>query len=219
MALLSRRMSSPACVPDWEREEGNLVHGARPCAVASSSQRTSSHVTMTCSFHQKIFERSKCSWRKRQQYPSGIFFNDQLSNRTSAQFFHGRKPGQCTQGFRSMDTVHCVHLVYSYLPLRVNTLHICFCFWVSFLLVLVLNPAVSRVTTLTSTVPSGLIPPLVLSTYSYDVYVHTCNHTPGQFKPWSHAGSPITACFSHSCLTFQLQNASLNIQAIYIIDI
>ena len=30
---------SPARIPDWEREEGNFVHGARPRAVAPSSRR------------------------------------------------------------------------------------------------------------------------------------------------------------------------------------
>ena len=139
-------MSFPARVPDWEREEGNLVHGAQPHAVTPSSRWMSSHVMMTCSFHQKIFEWSKCSWRRRQHYPSGIFFNHPFSDRTSAQCFHGRKPGQCTLGSRSVDKVHCVCLVYSYLPLHVNTLHICFCFWVSFFSVLVLNSAVSIVT-------------------------------------------------------------------------
>ena len=77
----------------------------------------------------KIFERYKCSWWRRQQYPSDIFFNDPLRDRTSAQCaqcFHGRKPCQCTLSFRSMDTVHCVYLVYFYLPLRVSTLHFCF---------------------------------------------------------------------------------------------
>ena len=72
VALSSRWMSSSARVPDWEREEGklhpwrpascrrpggcrlllasltgserrgNLIHGARPCAVAPSSRRKSS---------------------------------------------------------------------------------------------------------------------------------------------------------------------------------
>ena len=41
---------SPARIPDWEREKGNFVHGSRPRAATPSSQ-----VTMTCSFHLKIF--------------------------------------------------------------------------------------------------------------------------------------------------------------------
>ena len=32
-----------------------------------SSRRTWPHATMTCSFHQRFFERSKCSWWRRQQ--------------------------------------------------------------------------------------------------------------------------------------------------------
>ena len=84
-------------------------------------------------------------------------FDDPLCDRTSAQCaqcFHGKKPSQCTFGFHSMDTVHCVYLLYFYLPLRVSTLHICFLLIFS---VLLLNLAVSRVTTLTSTVPPGLM--------------------------------------------------------------
>ena len=83
----------------------------------------------------KDFERSKCSWWRRQQ--SGIFFDDPLCDRTSAQCaqcFHGRKPSQCTFSFHSMDTVHCVYLVYFYLLLRVSTLHICFLLFFSVLL-------------------------------------------------------------------------------------
>ena len=88
-------------------------------------------------------------------------------------------PANAISVFHSMDTVHCVHLVYSYLLLHVNTLHICFSFRASFLSVLVLNPAVSRGTTLTSTVPSGLMAAEFLlfhfsSTYSYDVCALAC---------------------------------------------
>ena len=71
---------------------------------------------------------SKCSWWRRQQYQPGIFLDDPLLERASSQCFHGRKPGQCTHGFRSVDRVHYVHLVRAYLLLCVNTLHICFCF-------------------------------------------------------------------------------------------
>ena len=42
VAPSSWRTSSPARIPDWEREEGNCVKDARPGAVAPSSRRTSS---------------------------------------------------------------------------------------------------------------------------------------------------------------------------------
>ena len=124
---MSSGLWSPARIPDWEREEGNRVYGARPHAVALSSRQMSSHATMSCSFYKKIFEQSKCSWWRSQQYQPGIFLDDPLLERTSFQWVHARKLGQCTPGFRSVDRIHYVHIVYAYLPLRINTLHICFC--------------------------------------------------------------------------------------------
>ena len=94
VASSSWRTSSPAHVPDWEREEGRLRPQPWPRAVASSSRWMSSHVTMTCSFHQVL----------QVEYPPGIFFNNPLSDRTNAQY---------NLGFRPMDTVHYVHLCIS----------------------------------------------------------------------------------------------------------
>ena len=78
-----------------------------------------------------------------------------------------------------VSRVHCVHLVYSYLPLRVNTLHISVFF---FLGVLFLGPCAkpcgqqSYYTHVYSSCGpyGGRIPLLVLSTYSYYVYAHAC---------------------------------------------
>ena len=163
-------MSSSARVPDWEREEGRLTHGARPRAIAPSSQRMSSQVTMTCFFHQKIFDRSKCSWRRRQQYPSGIFFNDPLSDRTSSQCFPGGKPGQCTLGF----------LFYGYSSLCSSCIFLSTiaCQYATYLLlfsgVLFVGPRAKPCVYSSFGPYGGRIPPLVLSTYSYDVCAHAC---------------------------------------------
>ena len=107
VAPSSRRMSSPARIPDWEREERKL-HPWRP---ASCCRPIIPANTMTCSFHLKIFKRSTCTLWRRQHYPSDIFFDDPLHDRTSAQCFDGSKPCQCTLGFRSTDAVLCLFYI------------------------------------------------------------------------------------------------------------
>ena len=118
--------SSPARVPDWEQEEWNLVDGP---GLVPSPQRMSSHVTMACSFHQRFLSG-----------PSAHGGEDSSTRQTSSSTTHSvTGPAPSVPSASMVENPanalsvsvpwiqFCVYRVYFYLPLRVSTLHICFC--------------------------------------------------------------------------------------------
>ena len=155
---------------------GNSVNGARPRAVASSSLRTSSPA--------RILDWEQEEWKLRPWRPASCLRlvipadvvshrddmllspnapggGDSSTRQASSSTTHsvtGPAPSASmvenpASVFRPMDGSLCSS-VYFYLPLHINTLHVCFIFRVSFLSHG--NSSVSRVTSITSTVPPGL---------------------------------------------------------------
>ena len=111
----SRRMSSPARIPDSEQEEGKL----RPWRPASCCRPVIPGNTMTCSFHLKIFKGSTCTLWRRQHYPSDIFFDDPPDQRPvlpwqQTLLMHSRFPFHgCSSVFiLYMSIYHCVLIRY-----------------------------------------------------------------------------------------------------------
>ena len=131
----SRRTSSPARVPDWEQEEGKLCHW---CPASCRGLVIPADVFSRC--HDTLLSPNAYA-------PGG---GDSSTRQVSSSMTHSvtgpgssasmeENPANAISVFRPMDSSLCSS-VYFYLPLRVNTLHICFFFQVSFLAVLMLTP-------------------------------------------------------------------------------
>ena len=188
VASSSRRTSPPARIPDWEQEEGKLRQWR-----SASCRRLVILANVVSRRDDTLLSPNA---------PGG---GDSSTRQASSSTTHSvtrpapsasmvENPANAISVFRPMDGSLCSS-VYFYLPLRINTLHICFIFRVSFLSHG--NSSVSRVTSLTSTVPPGLMAAKSLSQF---FFICLCFKMPAPvptgslWSGWSKDGEINTAC-------------------------